>query len=75
LTVAITKAKMAELIFDYVDILPVARGESDKHITFRGYEVIQVEQNDPDTIEEMIEKINEMGDIKPFVKLGFFDYK
>jgi hypothetical protein len=75
LTVAITKAKMAEMTFDYEDILPFARGEGDEHITFRGYEVIQVEQNDPDTIEEMIAKINEMGDIKPFVKLGFFDYK
>lgn len=75
LTVAITKAKMVEMTYDYEDILPVALGENDEHISFRGYEVIQVEQNDPDTIIEMIEKVNKMGDIKPYVKLGFFDYR
>lgn len=40
LTVAITKAKMAEMTYDYEDILPVARGENDEHISFRGFEVI-----------------------------------
>ena len=66
---------MAEMTYDYDDILPVALGENDEHISFRGYQVIQVEQNNPETIVEMIDKINEMGDIKPFVKLGFFDYR
>ena len=66
---------MAEQYFDYDDILPVARGEDDEHISFRGFQVIQVEQNDEETIVEMIEKINQMGDIRPFVKQGFFDHR
>ena len=43
LTVAITKAKMAEMTFDYDDILDVAKGENNEHVSFRGFEVIQVE--------------------------------
>ena len=68
LTVAITKAKMAEMTYEYDEILSVALGENDEHISFRGYQVIQVEQYDPETMIEMIDKINEMGDIKPYVK-------
>lgn len=75
LTVAITKAKMAEMTYDYDEILSVAQGENDEHISFRGYQVIQVEQYDPETMIEMIDKINTMGDIKPVVKQGFFDYR
>lgn len=75
LTVAITKAKMAEMTYEYDEILSVALGENDEHISFRGYQVIQVEQYDPETMIEMIDKINEMGDIKPYVKQGFFDYR
>ena len=66
---------MAEMTYDYDDILPVALGENDEHVSFRGFQVIQVEQNDEDTIVEMIDKINQMGDIKPFVKQGFFDHR
>lgn len=40
LTVAITKAKMAEMTYDYDDILPVALGENDEHVSFRGFQVI-----------------------------------
>ena len=40
LVVAITKAKMAEMSYDYDEILPVARGENDEDISFRGFEVI-----------------------------------
>lgn len=43
LTVAITKAKMAEMTYDYEDILGVALGENEEHISFRGFQVIQVE--------------------------------
>lgn len=75
LVVAITKAKMAEMSYAYDEILPVALGENDEDISFRGFKVIQVEQNDPQTIIDMIDKVNEVGDIKPFVKQGFFDYR
>jgi len=68
LTVAITKAKMAEMSFDYDDILPTALGEEGQHVSFKGYNVIQVEQDDPETLVEMIEHINKMGDVKPYVK-------
>lgn len=40
LTVAITKAKMAEMSFDYDDILPTALGEEGQHVSFKGYNVI-----------------------------------
>lgn len=75
LVVGITKAKMAEMSFSYEEILPVARGEHGQDISFNGFNVIQVEQNDPETIKDMIEKVNQAGDIKPFIKQGFFDSK
>lgn len=75
LVVGITKAKMAEMSFQYDEILPVARGEHGQDISFQGFNVIQVEQNDPETIQDMIKQINETGDIKPYIKQGFFDPK
>lgn len=75
LCVAITKAKMAEMSFDYDDILPTALGEEGQHVSFKGYNVIQVEQDDQETIIEMIDEVNKMGDVKPYVKQGFFDFR
>ena len=37
LTVAITKAKMAEMSYSYEDILPVALGENGEDISFKGF--------------------------------------
>lgn len=59
---------MAEMSYDYDEILPVARGEHDEDISFRGYTVIQCEQDRPETMVDMINKINDVGDIKPFIK-------
>lgn len=59
---------MAAMSFDYDEILPLALGEEGQHVSFKGYDVIQVEQDDTETIVEMIKHVNKMGDVKPYVK-------
>lgn len=67
--IGITKNFMVEMEMDYDEVIAAAQGEPDRDISFRGYEhIIQVEPHKPDTLKEMIDLVNKMPDVKPFVK-------
>jgi hypothetical protein len=73
LIIGITKNRMVNAQFDYDDIIDVATGENKENISFKGYEVIQVEQDDAFTLEDMIKRVNAKGCVKKQVKRGFLD--
>jgi hypothetical protein len=64
LIIGITKNRMVSLQFDYDEIVDVAKGENDEQVSFRGFEVIQVEQDDVFALQNMITQVNLKGCIK-----------
>lgn len=64
---------MVSAQFEYDEIIDVASGENKENISFKGYEVIQVEQDDVFTLQNMIAQVNAKGCVKQHVKRGFLD--
>lgn len=64
---------MVSLQFEFDEIIDVALGENDEQISFKGFEVIQIEQDDTHTLQNMIQQVNSKGCIKNYVKRGFLD--
>ena len=44
--IAMTKARIVEATFDEDDLIDIAQGKNGEHRSFKGYEVIRVEQDD-----------------------------
>jgi hypothetical protein len=59
---------------DPEDIVDIAQGEDGQNVSFRGYTVVRVSQDDPDTVQEMLDKVRQKDCISEHVKMGFFDY-
>ena len=64
LIIGITKNRMVQAQFDYDEIIDVASGENKENISFKGYEVVQVEQDAAYTLEDMIKRVNAKGCVK-----------
>ena len=43
-------------------------------MSFRGYTVVRVSQDNTDSIQEMLDEIIKKDSIKNHVKMGFFDH-
>lgn len=71
--IAVTKAKLFEQSFDEEDIIPMAKGRGGQNVSFRGYEVVIVSQDDAESMQAMISAVHAQGCIKNHVKMGFFD--
>ena len=72
--IAVTKAQMFSSQMDPEDIVDIAQGEDGQNVSFRGYTVVQVSQDNPDTIQEMLDEVRKKDCISDHVKMGFFDY-
>ena len=59
---------------DPEDIVDIAQGEDGQNVSFRGYTVVRVSQDDPDTVQEMLDEVRQKDCISEHVKMGFFDY-
>ena len=59
---------------DPEDIVDIAHGEDGQNVSFRGYTVVRVSQDDPDTVQEMLDEVRKKDCISEHVKMGFFDY-
>lgn len=73
LVIGITKNRMVSTQFEYDEIVDVALGDNGEDISFKGYDVVQVEQDDIFTMQSMIAEVNKKGDCKEFCKRGFLD--
>lgn len=73
LVIGITKCRMVEETFDKDELVDVALGANGENISFKGYEVLLVEQDDPHSIIDMLKKVSEKGCIKKFVRQGFLN--
>jgi len=75
LVIAITKARLVQNAYgDSEEVLSVAKGEEDNIRSFKGFkEILMLEQDDPDSIQQMIEVINKQECVKKIVKRGFLD--
>lgn len=54
LVIGITKNRMVSLQFEYDEVIDVALGANDEQVSFKGFEVIQIEQDDVFTLKNMI---------------------
>ena len=68
LVIGITKCRMVEETFDKDELVDVALGANGENISFKGYEVLLVEQDDPHSIIEMLRKVTEKGCVKKHVR-------
>jgi len=72
--IAVTKAQMFSSQMDPEDIVEIALGEDGQNVSFKGYTVVRVSQDEPDSIQEMLDEIRKKDCISDHVKMGFFDY-
>ena len=74
IVIGITKTRLfPDSLGDAEDILSVAKGESGEQINFSEFTVVVVEQDDTDSMQEMISAVKEKGCAKKFAKRGFID--
>ena len=67
--VGITKTRtVADIIGDASDILSVAQGENDEIISFKGYKLVVVEQDDVESLQGMILAVQEQGCARRFAR-------
>ena len=59
---------------DIEDVVSIAQGEDGQNVSFKGYTVVLISQDQTDTLEEMLEEVEKKGCIKEHIKMGFFDY-
>ena len=52
-----------------------AKGVFGDKINFKDYQVCLAEQDEPDTLIQMIQKIDKTNDCKAFAKKGWVDYR
>ena len=71
--IGITKCRMVEDVFDQDELIDVALGNNGENISFKGYTVLLVEQDDTKSIEEMLQKVSEKGCLKKHVRQGFIN--
>ena len=74
IVIGITKSRMVETQNgDEDDIIKVARGEEGQTVSFKGYSCVVVEQDDDQSLKDMLAAVMEKGCIKHCIKRGFLD--
>lgn len=71
--IGITKTRLVQNTIGEDEIVSVAQGENGENISFKGYDVLIVEQDDTATIQEMLQMVMQKGCIKNNVRMGFID--
>jgi hypothetical protein len=56
--IAITKAQLFNSQMDIDDVVDIAQGKDGQNVSFKGYTVIRVSQDQTETIQEMLDAVN-----------------
>ena len=70
--IGITKARMQQA-FDDDELIDVATGSDGQQVSFDGYTVVCVEQDDPKSIVAMLKAVSEKGSVQNHVCQGFLN--
>ena len=71
LVIGITKTRLVANVIDREDIVDVALGNGGENRSFKGYTLCIVEQDDRQSLGEMLNEVIQKGCIKEHIQMGF----
>lgn len=75
IVVGVTKTRLVANVLsdDEEELLAIVKGENGESRSFKGYEVCLVEQDDPESIVDMLGMVMKAGCVRAQIKMGFIN--